>query len=325
MHNFLVFHCNFTAEDGALCGKQVDQGWITACCHIFCQEHSEEWFKNRDDCPLCQDGHVRLVRMDVSRTASRRRSRTALIGLTPPDFFQAMEVAFNFWVDQKLFEYNHLVRRTTGLAERRKAIETKIQSKLQSLDDNCVHVQAEQQTLERSIEDVARAVKKMREQIQLSKRALAEEEDRYESLKRQLAGDTRRDALRNSGPEKDDLPSRSLLSIRHAGETDSARIQSRSKDEQFGMPSLSKTRPADVLRLGSNIDFGNPLRQRRSPLATMNGTSNSMLNPLSRSNEGTGRVSALTGRMGIPETSLKAPVSTPGLFGSGRVTKRRIT
>lgn len=280
MHNFLVFHCNYKGEDGSMCHRQVDQGWVTACCHIFCQEHSEEWFKSRDDCPLCKDGHVKLVKVDVSRTNSLRRSRTALIVLAPPDLMQVVETAFNFWVDQKLFEHTHRESNVKDLFSRLQRTEAKIQRKLAEMGENSARALADQSMIEHKIEDVMKAIKNGERQIIESKRALEAEEDRYANLTRQIQSTPRRDTFVDSGDgarsggasRQEDLQPHSGMGLRVGSSSvrrgSGRELQLRAPGTAFRgqVPPLVSPFPAQDAMRGLRRDFDNfsSLAQQRS-------------------------------------------------------------
>lgn len=298
MEDFLVFHCNFVSK-GTLCGRVLDEGWITACCHIFCKEHTKEWFDAHVDCPICREGPIKFVRIDVSRTAARHRARTALLGMAPPDLLQAFKVAMQFWVDQKVLEHQQARSGMHELSKRQILLEDRIRAKLQELEASSSDVKEEQHRLERAIEDIGQANTKADLQVERARRDLAAEQDKLGRLQRQLAGNSRRELFpAGSGRQQGaDLGWEEGASAARLGPRIDVSGAALSRTMRFGdMPNF---RNADVMEpaRASSLRLGEAQGYER-PLALLSG--------------------------GAPP-AWKAPVYTPAFAGTGRMTKRRIT
>lgn len=152
-HEFLLFHCNHVSEDGCRCQQPLDEGWVTACSHVFCGGHAKAWFRTHDDCPCCRNGPVKLVRLDVSRAGVRRRGRTALLGLTPPEIVRSTEVALNFWLDQKLFELTSECRQQATQKDRHRLLEEVVRTRLGEAERAARSLEAEHQNLKRRLSE----------------------------------------------------------------------------------------------------------------------------------------------------------------------------
>lgn len=154
MAEFMLFHCNYVGDDGHRCPQPLDEGWITACSHVFCGCHAKAWFRSHDNCPVCRNGPVKLVRMESS-AAVRRRGRTALLGLTPPEVVRATEVAINFWLDQKLFELSSEGRHQAEQQERHRNLEEAVRSRLGDAQEAARRLETEQLGLKRRLQEAS--------------------------------------------------------------------------------------------------------------------------------------------------------------------------
>lgn len=173
----MSFSCNHTsAEDGISCQKILDEGWITACSHLFCLEHARAWFGNRDDCPICRGGPVKVVRMDLSRTSVRRRGRTALIGMAPPDILRATEIALNFWTDQKVFDFQREGRRQVDETQQLQSSEARARASLAEAEAACDGLAAESARLRRQIGDAGNEIQELGDQCERLRHAYAQVE-----------------------------------------------------------------------------------------------------------------------------------------------------
>jgi len=189
-------HCNFCQPDGSACDKSLDQtAVICACAHVFCQEHAEEWFPNNSDCPLCRDGPVKLVKTDCSKAAMRKKLRTALLGMAPMELMEAFFHSLGFWVDQKAIDTETMQQNIAALKERNNDYDVKLTKQLKDMDMSCQQLEEEQQEMEKELEEVLKAGRRLDEQLQRCRRECSEMEDKYSSLQRQLAIDDRRDVF----------------------------------------------------------------------------------------------------------------------------------
>lgn len=176
VHDFLVFHCNHVSEDGSRCQQPLDEGWVTACSHVFCGSHAKAWFRNHDDCAVCRNGPVKLVRLDISRAGVRRRGRTALLGLNPPEIVRATEVALNFWLDQKLFELTTEGRRQADLKDRHKSLEEAVRTRLGEAESAARGLEAEHQRLKRRLNEASTEGRRLETELARLQKELREAE-----------------------------------------------------------------------------------------------------------------------------------------------------
>jgi len=105
--DFMVLRCNFQDKEGKPCGKALSEGLATSCSHIFCTEHAQEWFRKEDRCPICLDkeGKIRVAKV-VTATNDQSRVQKLLIGRSPSDIQLAASTAMQFWLGQKMSEYD---------------------------------------------------------------------------------------------------------------------------------------------------------------------------------------------------------------------------
>ena len=49
--------------------RRTFDSWSTVaqCPHMFCYHHAKEWFAAHDDCPICCNGPVKIVKMNFAR------------------------------------------------------------------------------------------------------------------------------------------------------------------------------------------------------------------------------------------------------------------
>ncbi|KAF4111421.1 E3 ubiquitin-protein ligase CCNB1IP1 [Onychostoma macrolepis] len=87
--------------------------WVTACCHVFCDQHgSEEFSRTPAICPACSS--MLSGKLDVFRTElapSEQFKAMVLVGLQPETVLEISHKALNFWTyqvnqERMLMEYN---------------------------------------------------------------------------------------------------------------------------------------------------------------------------------------------------------------------------
>lgn len=204
MGDFLAFRCNFTEQGGKACSAILSEGWVTSCSHLICMQHAKEWFESNDDCPVCRNGAARLLRVDLSQAMSKRRRCMSLVGMTPPEIMQASETALNFWLDQKVFEFQQDAKRQTVLGDRYKKTEELVKERLVESENACNGLQEERRVLELRIEEAERDNSKAENQLRELERELTAAEEEYRSLHSRVShGDFRaffRRSLHDSSP-----------------------------------------------------------------------------------------------------------------------------
>jgi len=196
MHPLLVFHCNFPTKGNELCNRPLEDAWVTACSHVLCYSHAKEWFQNHDECPLCRSGRVNIIRVNLSQASVARRGRMALFGMTPPEIMQATQTALSFWVDQKVYEFQSAGQRQKQLTDRQKTVEEHIKSKLREAENTCNVMEAEQQQLNKKIDEAEKEKRNVSEELERLRCDVAAAEDRHSRLQRQVLGEQRHDLFR---------------------------------------------------------------------------------------------------------------------------------
>lgn len=123
----MAFKCNLQECEERL-GKSL--GYCD-CGHVFCAQHSKEWFSAHNTCPLCGE-KVRVRWADF--TTERER---ALVGCSPEAMLRALEEGMRFWTLQKELERGQREERekkgVSFLREKLREAEKVIQSLQSSL------------------------------------------------------------------------------------------------------------------------------------------------------------------------------------------------
>lgn len=182
IEDFLAFRCNYCGQDGKACSVILNEAFVTGCSHLFCAQHAKEWFGANDDCPICRNGSARLLHVDLSQAASKKRRFMSLVGMTPPEIMQASETALNFWLDQKVFEFQMGAKRQGVLADRYQKTEELVKARLVEAEHACNGLQEERRLLEQRIEEAERDNSKATEQLRELERELSAAEEEHHSL-----------------------------------------------------------------------------------------------------------------------------------------------
>lgn len=296
LEDFLLVHCNHVSKTGEACNSTLEEAWVTGCSHVFCCEHAKEWFQSHEDCPICRDGRVKLMRMDLSRVAAKRRGRMLLLGMTPQEILQATETALNFWVDQKSCEFLQRKNNCEALIQREKTIEESLKDKLSEVETSCKELETEQRQLQQKIDETEKESIKVKEQAQRLKREFLEVDDQHNSLQRRLADAKRHEFFR-----------RPLMETPPAGCT-----------PQTGRITPLRTSPVLCPTPRSlHGEFRNPPSRQIGD--------QSILRNSARQQGASESSRILHGGLGPPLSNRKLPTFTPGFLGAGRITKRKIT
>nr|XP_017212493.2 E3 ubiquitin-protein ligase CCNB1IP1 [Danio rerio]XP_021333815.1 E3 ubiquitin-protein ligase CCNB1IP1 [Danio rerio] len=87
--------------------------WVTACSHVFCDQHgSEEFSRTPAVCPACSSmlsGKLDVLRTEL--TPSEQYKAMVLVGLQPETVLEISHKAIDFWIyqinqERLLMEYN---------------------------------------------------------------------------------------------------------------------------------------------------------------------------------------------------------------------------
>eukprot|EP00929_Paragymnodinium_shiwhaense_P071247 TRINITY_DN36233_c0_g1_i1.p1 TRINITY_DN36233_c0_g1~~TRINITY_DN36233_c0_g1_i1.p1 ORF type:complete len:400 (-),score=74.72 TRINITY_DN36233_c0_g1_i1:341-1540(-) len=197
LQDFCAFRCNYAGKDGEQCTQELlEDTWVTQCSHVFCPKHARQWFEGHDDCPVCRQGAVKLVRMNFGPSNGRNSKRMSLVGMTPMEIMAASETALNFWVDQKALEFQKRAKRKVAMTERQKKMEEVIRDRLKIAEDMCNRLEEDQKDLQRKIDETDKDNSRAQEEVRVLKRELAEAEDQYSDFAKRISGDQRREFFR---------------------------------------------------------------------------------------------------------------------------------
>ncbi|CAE7314233.1 CCNB1IP1, partial [Symbiodinium sp. CCMP2592] len=164
-HPSLLFRCNFQEKDGKPCEQPLDKGWVTACSHLFCNEHAHRWFASHDSCPVCGTNPVKLVRMDLSRASLRRRGTSCLVGMSPPEVLRALEVSLSFWTDQQLLRFQQEGRRRAQEVGRLACIERTGKARLMEAEELCNELEKKHGCMENKLAETLREVSELNDEL----------------------------------------------------------------------------------------------------------------------------------------------------------------
>eukprot|EP00427_Karlodinium_veneficum_P021169 CAMPEP_0169113202 /NCGR_PEP_ID=MMETSP1015-20121227/28070_1 /TAXON_ID=342587 /ORGANISM="Karlodinium micrum, Strain CCMP2283" /LENGTH=293 /DNA_ID=CAMNT_0009175345 /DNA_START=71 /DNA_END=952 /DNA_ORIENTATION=+ len=135
--DFQGFRCNFRKPGEKCCTRLANEGWVTACSHIFCQEHAKEWFTTNDDCPICRQGHVKMMKLDMPITDVKKRRKSDVMGMNPNEITEACTTALNFWTDQKIHDIQMAHLQNAESKEQRRKTHQKWLERLKSFELEC--------------------------------------------------------------------------------------------------------------------------------------------------------------------------------------------
>ncbi|CAE7633873.1 CCNB1IP1 [Symbiodinium necroappetens] len=164
-HPSLLFRCNHQEKDGKPCEQPLDKGWVTACSHLFCNEHAHRWFASHDSCPVCRTNPVKLVRMDLSRASLRRRGKSCLVGMSPPEVLRALEVSLSFWTDQQLLRFQQEGQHRAQEVGRLACIERTGKARLMEAEDLCNELEKKNDCMENKLAETLREVSELNDEL----------------------------------------------------------------------------------------------------------------------------------------------------------------
>eukprot|EP00928_Gymnodinium_smaydae_P070281 TRINITY_DN54153_c0_g1_i1.p1 TRINITY_DN54153_c0_g1~~TRINITY_DN54153_c0_g1_i1.p1 ORF type:complete len:402 (-),score=93.26 TRINITY_DN54153_c0_g1_i1:239-1360(-) len=332
MQEFLAFRCNFVSRDGAPCTQVLSEAWVTQCSHVFCAHHAREWFGTNDDCPICRDGRVKMVRSDFSRSGSARRRNMSLVGLTPLDIMQASETALNFWVNQKVFEHRKLGSHHGKMVEHHKKMEEVIKQRLKEVETSCNKLEDEQRDLQKKIEVTEQTIGEADVELRSLRRQVADAEEQQKSLAKRLSGDPRRECFAWAATLSPGVEGRS------GGNGGGSSRQNRSMDllgqsgrfsSSVGRGGFSET-PGSISRTSRSADAR--IQEREATPSTRlraDSIAGSRIGGNASAASARAEIQGFDQRVASVSSSSsrlrRLPTFTPGVLGTGRLTKRRIT
>lgn len=181
---FYGLRCNFSDDRCKQCKENIKEAWVTNCSHVFCFRHAKEWFSNKETCPVCRNGHVKVVRFDLG---AKKRERNAVLGMTPPELIQAAESALSFWVRQKVFQSHTADARNTGLDEHYKKTEETVKARLKEAESVCNKSENGNQQLQRMLKAAVDQNSKASEEVAGLERQLEEAESKFSNLQKAVS------------------------------------------------------------------------------------------------------------------------------------------
>lgn len=117
----------------------------------------------------------------------RSKKQRALLGLNPTDLVDACFHAMSFWMDQKVTESEYRQDHINLLKKRKYESDGQLQQTLSDLQRSCAALEQEQKHLEKELEESQLASRRSDDQLLRARRELAEIEDKYNGLHRQVA------------------------------------------------------------------------------------------------------------------------------------------
>jgi len=286
------FHCNFPG-----CMRRTEVAYVTSCSHIFCEQHAKQVFKGRDTCPCCpeQSRRVDVISLDLSRKNVVRKGRMCLVGMNPTEIQQACETAMCFWMTQKSYEHAAAEQRQATKTEKLASTEKSVKIQMSTLEGDTEELKAQQQHIQKSIDETRKASGDIIERKQRLKRELAETEDKYARLAKPHGEPRNYPACIRQQPQQHQRQSPSLI--------------------DFGKSRPSFREPAPKERLFA------PVSPAPAANEAVRGSSTPWLAPSARRSRSPQSTGAF---LNARESGRGVPSFTPGFLGTGRLTKRRL-
>ncbi|XP_066458048.1 E3 ubiquitin-protein ligase CCNB1IP1 [Eleutherodactylus coqui] len=257
-----LLKCNFPKCRGKLSGR----AWITACSHIFCDQHgSGEFSRSPTVCPACNS--TLSSKLDIVRTElspSEEHKAMMLAGLRPEIVLDICSRALAFWTYQvyqeRLYqEYNH-----SRTEEHLKQMEKIYAHQLQSKDSELVAMKGEINSLKKMLEEYKRKYSEVSEKLMERNRQYTKLQGIYDTLRLHNVAVVNQEASRSrERSQQDQSESFGFLgNMFQAAKTP----PQRSSDGNFHSQTFFCTSPADD---PGNTAYGSPgLRAERLNLAS---------------------------------------------------------
>lgn len=184
----MALRCNFTDKDGVWCGTILERAVVTGCSHLFCENHAQEWFARRRDCPSCQAGDVDFQLVDLASAERRQKCRKALLGLSPMEIFDAVDTAIHFWTHHKGVEAQGRIKRQISMKQRLVQVGEAVEARLVAGSNECQALQAQQRSLQKAIEAKEQERTALVAEEQRCVRDLSAAEEQLQNLQRKAFG-----------------------------------------------------------------------------------------------------------------------------------------
>ncbi|XP_069044819.1 E3 ubiquitin-protein ligase CCNB1IP1 [Lepisosteus oculatus] len=178
-------------EDALLCnfpkcrGKLSGFAWVTACSHVFCDQHgSGEFGRNPAVCPACSStlsGKYDIIRTELS--PSEEYKAMVLAGLRPETVLDICSRALTFWtyqVHQERLYQEYSLSRAEG---RLKQMEKMFSQQTQGQELELSAMKEEVSSLKKVLEEYKRRYSEVSERLLERKRQHQKLQGLYNSLK----------------------------------------------------------------------------------------------------------------------------------------------
>jgi len=208
-------------------------------------------------------------------------------------------------------------------------MEEAIQARLQEAETACNGLEADQSKLQQKIEEIEKENSKTYEELKKLKAELADSEEQYHNLQKRILGDQRQDLFHRplveaSARRNTLLSSASPMkapSHRHGlgsfPESFPKQPQQQHQQPQYQRQQQQQQQQQQQHRLHQPVDFGFNSSMSFRDVCRQESTSGGGTSHEPRNSSNTGLVEHMS--------SKRKPMFTPGMFGAGRVTKKRMS
>uniref|UniRef100_A0A3Q4IAZ0 Cyclin B1 interacting protein 1 n=1 Tax=Neolamprologus brichardi TaxID=32507 RepID=A0A3Q4IAZ0_NEOBR len=224
--------------------------WVTACSHVFCDQHgSEKFSRSPVICPACSSalsGKLDIVRMELS--PSEEYKAMVLTGLRPDIVLDISSRALAFWSYQvhqeRIYQEYSLSRAESQL----KQMEKMLTQQNQSRELELTALKGEIASLKKMMDEYKRNYSEVSEKLMQRNRQYQKLQGLYDSLRIITMKDIHQPPVFHSGVARHATPQRSPPFLSLGPEGDSRFLSALEADGgktffQFSSPGRDKCRP----------------------------------------------------------------------------------
>ncbi|XP_051576082.1 E3 ubiquitin-protein ligase CCNB1IP1-like [Myxocyprinus asiaticus] len=191
-----TLRCNFHKCRARLSGF----AWVTACCHIFCDQHgSDEFSRTPAICPTCSSmlsGKLDVMRVELA--PSERYKSMVLVGLKPHTVLEICQKALEFWtyqVHQERLLMEYKLSQAGGQAVQMEKFMTQ-QNQSRELELNALR--GEIASLKKVLEEYKRKYSEVLERLNERNRQYQKLQGLFDSLRLHTLGTGEKDIVPNT-------------------------------------------------------------------------------------------------------------------------------
>ncbi|XP_072005751.1 E3 ubiquitin-protein ligase CCNB1IP1 isoform X1 [Engystomops pustulosus] len=177
-------------------GKLSSRAWVTACSHIFCEQHgSGEFTRSPAVCPACNS--TLSSKMDIARTElnpSEENKAMMLAGLRPEIVLDICSRALAFWTYQVYQERLYQEYNYSQAEGHLKQMEKLYTQQVQSKESELLAMKGEVNSLKKILEEYKRKYSDLSEKLMERNRQYTKLQGMYDGLRLRNIAVTNREA-----------------------------------------------------------------------------------------------------------------------------------